>query len=99
MKQVKIDAILVPLVRMLRRYWKTLVAVLGGNLLYFAVLLPYLPPAAHHRPARSTWDWPWTFGYAWPSTVCWRSLFSTSAEVSSPVTFSDKPIVLSGKLC
>ena len=52
MKQVKIDAILVPLVLMLRRYWKTLVAVLGGNLLYFAVLLPYLPPAAHHRPGQ-----------------------------------------------
>ena len=34
----------------LRRYWKTLLAVLGGNLLYFIVLLPYLPPAARHRP-------------------------------------------------
>lgn len=36
----------------LRRYWKTLLAVLGGNLLYFAVLLPYLPPAARHHPGQ-----------------------------------------------
>ncbi len=35
---------------MLRRYWKTLLAVLGGNLLYFIVLLPFLPPDARHRP-------------------------------------------------
>lgn len=51
-KQVKIDAIPVPLVPMLRRYWKTLVAVLGGNFLYFAVLLPYLPLAARHQPGQ-----------------------------------------------
>jgi len=41
---------------MFRRHWKTLVAVLGGNLLYFGVLYPYLPPAARHRPFRGL-DW------------------------------------------
>lgn len=40
---------------MLRRYWKMLVAVLGGNLLYFGVLLHYLPPAARHRPSQLDW--------------------------------------------
>jgi hypothetical protein len=30
-------------------------AVLGGNLLYFGVLYPYLPPAARHRPSRLDW--------------------------------------------
>lgn len=40
---------------MLRRYWKMLVAVLGGNFLYFGVLFPHLPPAAQHRPARLDW--------------------------------------------
>ncbi|HWP84533.1 MAG TPA: hypothetical protein VNN17_05050 [Terriglobia bacterium] len=34
---------------MLRRYWKTLVAVLGGNFLYYGVLYPYLPPEAQHQ--------------------------------------------------
>ena len=56
MRHVKIDACSQSLGSnivwsiVLRRYWKTLLAVLGGNLLYFAVLLPYLPPAARHRP-------------------------------------------------
>ncbi|MCZ6490531.1 MAG: hypothetical protein O7A06_08375 [Acidobacteria bacterium] len=27
-----------------------MLAVLGGNFLYFIVLLPFLPPAARHRP-------------------------------------------------
>jgi len=40
---------------MLRSYWKTLVAVLGGNLVYFAILFPYLPPTARHRPGRLDW--------------------------------------------
>ena len=40
---------------MLRRHWKTLVAVLGGNFLYFAVLLPHLPPAAQHQPSQLDW--------------------------------------------
>ena len=35
----------------MRRNWKILAAVLGGNLLYFGVLYPYLPPAARHRPS------------------------------------------------
>ena len=30
-------------------------AVLGGNLLYFGVLYPYLPPQAQHR--RNQLDW------------------------------------------
>ena len=38
-----------------RRYWKTLVAVVGGNFLYFAVLSPYLPPAARHKPFQLDW--------------------------------------------
>jgi hypothetical protein len=33
----------------LRQHWKTLVAVLGGNFIYFAVLYPYLPPAAQYQ--------------------------------------------------
>ena len=40
---------------MLRRYWKTLVAVLGGNFLYFVILYPYLPSGARHRPSRLDW--------------------------------------------
>jgi hypothetical protein len=40
---------------MVRRYWKTLVAVLGGNLIYFLVLYPVLPAAARHR--RNQVDW------------------------------------------
>ncbi|MBI2816160.1 MAG: hypothetical protein HYX72_04385 [Acidobacteria bacterium] len=40
---------------LLQRYWKTVVAVLGGNLIYFLVLAPYLPPAARHR--RHQLDW------------------------------------------
>ena len=40
---------------MLRRYWKTLAAVLGGNLIYFGILYPYLPPVARHRPSRLDW--------------------------------------------
>ena len=39
----------------LRRHWKTLVAVLGGNFLYFGVLYSYLPPEAQHR--RNELDW------------------------------------------
>ncbi len=37
---------------MFRRHWKTLVAVLGGNLLYFGVLYNYLPPVARARTSR-----------------------------------------------
>jgi hypothetical protein len=40
---------------MLRRYWKMLVAVLGGNFLYFVVLFPYLPRAGQHQPSRLDW--------------------------------------------
>jgi len=40
---------------MIRRYWKTLVAVLGGNFLYFGVLYSWLPEAARHR--RNQLDW------------------------------------------
>jgi len=40
---------------MLRRYWKMLVAILGGNFLYFVVLYPYLPPGARHRPNQLDW--------------------------------------------
>jgi len=40
---------------MIRRHWKMLVAILGGNLLYFGVLYPYLPPSAQHR--RNQLDW------------------------------------------
>jgi len=39
-----------PLVR--RRLIKQLIAVVGGNLLYFFVLMRYLPPAGRHRPDR-----------------------------------------------
>ncbi len=40
---------------MLRRYAKTILAVVGGNLLYFVVLSPYLPPNARHRPDHLDW--------------------------------------------
>ena len=40
---------------MLRRHWRTLAAVLGGNLLYFGILYPYLPAAARHRPYGLDW--------------------------------------------
>ncbi len=40
---------------MLRQHWKTLVAVIGGNLLYFAALQPHLPPAARHRLYQLDW--------------------------------------------
>ena len=31
-------------------FWKSLVAVVSGNLLYFFVLQPLLPAPAQHRP-------------------------------------------------
>ncbi|MSO19927.1 MAG: hypothetical protein EXQ56_05585 [Acidobacteria bacterium] len=34
---------------LLRRQWKTFVAVLGGNFIYFALLYRWLPPHARHR--------------------------------------------------
>jgi hypothetical protein len=33
-----------------RRLIKQAIAVVAGNLLYFFVLMPYLPPAGRHRP-------------------------------------------------
>jgi len=33
-----------------RRLIKQAVAVIAGNLLYFFVLMPHLPPAGRHRP-------------------------------------------------
>jgi hypothetical protein len=36
----------------LRRLLKQLVAVLGGSLLYFFVLMPHLPLAGRHQPFR-----------------------------------------------
>lgn len=41
---------------MLRRYWKTLVAVLGGNFLYYVVLYPYLPRGARHQLYQLDWS-------------------------------------------
>jgi hypothetical protein len=32
-----------------RRLIKQTIAVIGGNLLYFLVLMPHLPPAGRHR--------------------------------------------------
>lgn len=37
---------------MLRKILKQTVAVVVGNLLYFFVLMPYLPPPGRHRPDR-----------------------------------------------
>jgi hypothetical protein len=34
---------------LLRMYWKTIVAVLGGNFVYYAILYRRLPPRARHR--------------------------------------------------
>jgi hypothetical protein len=36
----------------LRRLVKQTIAVVGGNLLYFFLLTPYLPPGGRHRPDR-----------------------------------------------
>jgi len=36
----------------LRRLLKQTIAVVGGNLLYFFLLMPHLPPAGRHRPDR-----------------------------------------------
>jgi hypothetical protein len=38
-----------------RRLLKQFAAVLIGNLLYFFVLMPYLPAAARHTPYRLDW--------------------------------------------
>ncbi len=35
-----------------RRLIKQLIAIVAGNLLYFFVLMPHLPPAGRHRPDR-----------------------------------------------
>ncbi len=35
----------------LRNFWKSLVAVLAGNAVYF-LLMSHLPPAARHAPGR-----------------------------------------------
>jgi hypothetical protein len=40
---------------MLHRLLKQFAAVLIGNLLYFFVLMPHLPPAARHIPYRLDW--------------------------------------------
>ncbi len=37
--------------RVLRNFWKSLIAVLAGNAVYF-LLMPHLPPAARHAPGR-----------------------------------------------
>jgi len=36
----------------LRRLLKQLIAIVTGNLLYFFVLMPHLPPAGRHHPER-----------------------------------------------
>ncbi len=33
-------------------FWKSLIAVVVGNVLYLFVLSPYLPAVARHRPSR-----------------------------------------------
>jgi len=40
---------------MLPRLLKQFAAVVIGSLLYFFVLMPHLPPAAHHTPYRLDW--------------------------------------------
>jgi hypothetical protein len=37
---------------MLRRLLKQLIAIVAGNLLYFFVLMPHLPPSGRHVPFR-----------------------------------------------
>jgi hypothetical protein len=36
----------------LRRLLKQTIAVVGGNLFYFFLMMPHLPPAGRHRPDR-----------------------------------------------
>ena len=38
--------------QVLRRLLKQLVAIVVGNLLYFFLLMPHLPPAGRHSPDR-----------------------------------------------
>jgi hypothetical protein len=35
---------------MLRRLLKQLIAIVAGNLLYFFLLMPHLPPSGQHQP-------------------------------------------------
>ncbi len=37
---------------MFRRLLKQVIAIVLGNLLYFFLLMPHLPPAGRHRPDR-----------------------------------------------
>lgn len=34
---------------LLRKHWKTIVAVLAGNFIYYVILYRWLPPHARHR--------------------------------------------------
>lgn len=49
----------------MRQGWiRSAVAVLVGNLIYFRILTPLLPPAAHHAP------WQWDLGLLLDAWVC-----------------------------
>ena len=37
------------------RFWRSLVAVVAGNAVYFLVLFPLLPVGARHEPFRLDW--------------------------------------------
>ena len=37
---------------LLRRLLKQVIAIVAGNLLYFFILMPHLPPAGRHHPDR-----------------------------------------------
>src|SRR5581483_10406727 len=70
-------------------FLQSLVAVLVGNGLYFA-LMPHLPVLAQHHMKRLDWGLVWTSGCAWSSTVFWRL-----PSAGEPVTAIPPPSNLS----
>ena len=48
-------------------FWRSLVAVLAGNAIYFS-LSPYLPPRARHQPFQTDWGLAVDF---WFCLVCY----------------------------
>ena len=64
---------------MFSRLWKQFVAVVGGSLVYFFVLMPHLPPAARHQPFRLDWG---LLVDAWVCLVCYGLIVLVSRRKS-----------------
>jgi uncharacterized membrane protein len=52
-------------------FWRSLIAVLAGNALYFLVLERILPPRAQHQPFQIDWGLAVDF---WVCLVCYGLL-------------------------